>query len=244
MVRCSSALRFQQLAILLEILQALSQLIGNGYEGLLDTGTIGHVMRCRPNGRRGIVHDLFARDAVDLDNLLDFIAEELEVQQIIHVRWKHVDAITAHSERAAFELVIVAIVLHVDKPVDELVTIERYLAVYENRHLGVVLRRPDAIDATYGRDDNDVLACEQRRSCRMAHLLDFLVDRRVLLDVGIGLRNVCFWLVVVVVTHEVVHGIVGEELLELACELSCQRLVGCGRDGVGASASARWSWPS
>lgn len=34
-------------------------------------------------------------------------------------------------------------------------------------------------------------------------------------------------MVVVVVTHEVVHGIVGEELLELACELSCQRLVGC-----------------
>ena len=221
------ALRFQQLAVLLEILQALAQLIGNGYESFLDAGTIRHVMRCRPNGRRSIAHDLLARDAVDLDNLLDFVTEELEVQQVIHVRWKHVDAIAAHSERAAFKLVIVAIVLHVDKPIDELVAIERHLAVYEDRHLGVVLRGPDAIDATYGRDDNDILAREQRRSCRMAHLLDFLVDRRILLDVGIGLRNVCFRLVVVVVTHEVVHGIVGEELLELACELGCQRLIGC-----------------
>ena len=60
----------------------------------------------------------------------------------------------------------------------------------------------------------------------MAHLLDFLVNRGILLDIGIGLRNVRLGLVVVVITHEVVDGIVGEELPELARELGGKRLVG------------------
>ena len=60
----------------------------------------------------------------------------------------------------------------------------------------------------------------------MAQLLDLLVDGGVLLDVGVTLGNVGLWLVVVVVAHEVDHGIVGKELAHLAGHLSGKRLVG------------------
>ena len=55
--------------------------------------------------------------------------------------------------------------------------------------------------------------------------VDLLVDRGVLLDVDVLLRDVRLGLVVVVVADEVLDRVVGEELLELAVELGRERLV-------------------
>ena len=60
----------------------------------------------------------------------------------------------------------------------------------------------------------------------MPEPLDLLVDRGVLLDVGVGLRDVGLGLVVVVVRDEVLHRVVWEQLAQLVGELRRQRLVG------------------
>ena len=59
----------------------------------------------------------------------------------------------------------------------------------------------------------------------MAQLLHFLVDGGVLLDERVGRGHVGLGLVVVVVRHEVHHGVVREELLQLAGQLGRERLV-------------------
>ena len=59
----------------------------------------------------------------------------------------------------------------------------------------------------------------------MPQSLDLLVDRRILLDVGIGLRDVRLGLVVVVVAHEVLDGVVRQQLPELVGHLSGEGLV-------------------
>ena len=58
----------------------------------------------------------------------------------------------------------------------------------------------------------DVAALEQRLGRRQAHLLDVLVDRGVLLDVGVARGHVGLGLVVVVVRDEVLDRVVREEL--------------------------------
>ena len=58
----------------------------------------------------------------------------------------------------------------------------------------------------------------------MAQAVDLVVDRRVLLDVGVRRRHVGLWLVVVVVGDEVLDPVVGEELLELV-ELEIRELL-------------------
>src|SRR6266704_3048167 len=63
-------------------------------------------------------------------------------------------------------------------------------------------------------------------SCGVPQPLHLVVDRGVLLDVGIGLRNVRLWLVVDVVRDEVLHGVVRQHLAQLVGELRGQRLVG------------------
>ena len=55
--------------------------------------------------------------------------------------------------------------------------------------------------------------------------VDLVVDRGVLLDVEVLVRDVRLGLVVVVVGDEVLDRVVGEELAELAAELGRERLV-------------------
>ena len=59
----------------------------------------------------------------------------------------------------------------------------------------------------------------------MAHAVDLLVDRRVLLDIGVGARDVGLGLVVVVIRDEILDRVLREEALELAIELGGERLV-------------------
>src|SRR5690606_36862481 len=74
-------------------------------------------------------------------------------------------------------------------------------------------------------DDDDVVPLQNRTGGGVAHPVDLLVKRRVLLDVGVGARDVGLGLVVVVVADEILDRIVGEEGLELGIELGRQRLV-------------------
>ena len=70
----------------------------------------------------------------------------------------------------------------------------------------------------------------------MAEPLDLVVHRGVLLDVGVGLRDVGLGLVVVVIAHEVLDGVLGEDLPELVGELRAEGLVG--RDHQGRALDA------
>ena len=60
----------------------------------------------------------------------------------------------------------------------------------------------------------------------MAHAVDLLVDGAILLDIGVGARDVSLGLVVVVKGDKILDRVVREEALELAIELRGQRLVG------------------
>ena len=59
----------------------------------------------------------------------------------------------------------------------------------------------------------------------MAQLIDLIVDGRVLLDVGVRLRDVRLGLVVVVVADKVTDVVIGKEGLELARKLCREGLV-------------------
>ena len=82
---------------------------------------------------------------------------------------------------------------------------------------------------TDGHDDH-VAALTRGALVRVAQPVDLVVDRRVLLDVGVA-REVGLGLVVVVVGDEVLDPVVREELPELAGQLRGQRLVGRDHEG-------------
>src|SRR5947207_10969807 len=98
-------------------------------------------------------------------------------------------------------------------------------AFYGEQHVQVILRRRDAVDAGDAGDDNGVPAREERAGCREAQSLDLLVNRGILLDVGVGPRNVRFRLVIIEVADEIFDRVLWEELLELGVELRCESFV-------------------
>ena len=219
------ALRLQQLALLLELLQAFAQLVADGGKRAVHLRARGHVVRRGPDGQCfELVHHL-AGDVVDLGDALYLVPPEVDAHRVVRIGREHVERVAAHAERAALELVVVAVVLDVDQLVDDVVAVHLLLLVHEHGHAGVVHGAADAVNAAHRRHHDAVAPRQQRRGGRMAQLLHFLVDGGVLLDERVGRRDVGFGLIVVVVADEVHHRVVRKELLELACQLGRKRLV-------------------
>ncbi len=157
----------------------------------------------------------------------DLVAEHLEAPgAVLVVRRKEIDGVAAHAEGAALERVVVPLVLLLDEAAEQGGAVELLALVQAEGHRLVVLQRTDAVDARYRRHDDHIVALHQGARRGVAHAVDLLVDRRILLDEGVGARHIGFGLVVVVIRHEVLDGILREEALHLAVELGRQGLVG------------------
>ena len=89
----------------------------------------------------------------------------------------------------------------------------------------IFTRLAKTIDAGNRGNDHDIASLEERAGRGMAHLVDLVIDIRVLRDVRVGARYVRLGLVVVVVRDEVLHHVLREELAELLGELRGQRAV-------------------
>jgi hypothetical protein len=60
---------------------------------------------------------------------------------------------------------------------------------------------------------------------RQAHLVQLVVNGRVFFDVGVGAGDVGFGLVVVIIADEILDGVFGKELFELAVKLRGEGLI-------------------
>ena len=167
-----------------------------------------------------------ARERVERADLRDLVVEELDANRVaLGLRREDVDHVAAHAIRAAREVERVARVLELREPAQQIALIDPRAAREVQHHVVIGRGIAEAVDRGHRRDDHDVAALEQHLGRRQAHLLDVLVDRRVLLDVRVGRRHVRLGLVVVVVRNEVLDRVVREELAHLAVELRGERLV-------------------
>ena len=158
--------------------------------------------------------------------LLDLVAEELDPDGELLVHREHLEGVAADPEGAAGAGQVVARVLDADQPAQQRVPLHLVPDPEPDHPADVLLRRAQAVDRRDGRHHDHVAPGEQRVGGRVPQPLDLLVERGVLLDVGVGLRDVRLGLVVVVVRDEVLHRVAREELPQLVGELGGQGLVG------------------
>ena len=178
-------LSLKKLPLLLELHEALAQLVLNRAEGLVHLRTRRDVVGRRPDGQRLVGVQHLARDLVDLVDGFDLVPPELDAHRMVGVGREHIQRVTPHAEGAALLLVVVAVVLDVDELVDDLVAVHLLLLVDEHRHAGVVHGAADAVDAAHRCHHDDVPPRQQSRGGRMAQLLHLLVDGGVLLNEGV-----------------------------------------------------------
>jgi hypothetical protein len=118
-------------------------------------------VRGRPHGHGAKPGDDLARDEVDLGDLLDRVAVELDPQRPVGVRREDVEHVAADPEGPAREIVVVAIVVDPDELPDQVVTVERRARLQEDRLARVLLRRADAVDAADRCDHDDIAARQE-----------------------------------------------------------------------------------
>jgi hypothetical protein len=148
-----------------------------------------------------------------------------DAQRELLVRRVDLDDVAPHPERAAPELVVVALVLDLDELAQDLVALDA-LPLLERQHQPVVrVGRAQAVDARHAGDDDDIAAFEQRPGRRQPHAIDLVVDRRLFLDIGVARGHIGLGLVVVVVADEVLDRVVGKEAAEFLEQLGGERLV-------------------
>ena len=225
------ALRLDQLHLADEELLLLVQLDLD----LLDRGQhllpSRHVVRRREHREaRELLLQMPGQRIEDLQHL-DFVVEQRDADRVLGVlRREDVEHVAAHAEHAALEFDVVARVLHLGQALDRVALRDAVALLQVQDHAVVLGRIADAVDRRHRGHDHAIRPLEDRLGRRQAHLLDVLVDRRVLLDVEIARRNVGLGLVVVVVGDEVLDRVVREELAELRVELRGERLVGRDHD--------------
>ena len=168
-----------------------------------------------------------AGQRVDFHDALHVVAEEFDAHGDVLVRRHDLQRVAAHAEACTGEVVVVALVLHLDEAARELLPVHP-LAPRDALHKREVLgRRAEAVDAGDGGHDEHVPPRHQRARRGVAELVYLVVDVSFLLDVRVGRGDVGLRLVVVVVGDEVLDGVLREEIAELLRELGRKRLVGC-----------------
>ena len=218
-------LGFQQLALFLQLLEPLLQLVADRLDGPLDSllGKDEVLGRVNVHLLVGLQH--VPGERVDRRQPLDLVAEQLDPVSDLLVGRPELHHVAPHAELAPLERDIIAVILDVHELQEHLVAVHHVSQAEVDHHLAIVLGRAQAVDARHAGHHDHVLAADQGAGARQPKPLDLLVDRGVLLDVDVALGDVGLGLVIVVIADEVADRVVREELVELGVELGRQGLV-------------------
>ena len=165
-------------------------------------------------------------DRVNGQNGVYLIAEILDAHNVISVRKGDINGIPLNAETPARKFYIITDILGGYKLLEQRVHRHLLAALQFYHVLREVLRRSQTVDATDGRDNNDVFPSgEQRRHGTQPQSVDLFVDTQVFLDVQVCTRDVRFGLVIVVVRDEILHGVVRKEGFHLRVQLRREGLI-------------------
>ena len=221
----AQALGLEQLALLLELLQPLLQLDLDALDGQAHPLVAGDVVAGRQDHQLVDDIELLAGERVDQHDALDLVAEHLDADGVLLVGGVHLEGVAPHPEAAPGQVQVVALVADVDQLPQDRAHVVLFAHPDVEELVPVLLGRAQPVDGGHRGDHDDVPPRQQGGRRGVAEALDLVVDRRVLLDVGVARRQVRLGLVVVVVGDEVLDLVLREEGPELVGQLGGERLV-------------------
>ncbi len=112
-------LRFEQLALALELGQAFDEFRLDPLDRLLQPILVGRVVRRGKQRERVELLDDLTGERVDGRDALDLVAEQRHADRVLLVRGEDLDRVAAHAELVAREPHVVALVLELDEPAED-----------------------------------------------------------------------------------------------------------------------------
>jgi len=124
---------------------------------------------------------------------------------------KNLDHVAADAERRPVKVDVVALVLNLDQILEQLMP-RMFLAGFDFDDKAFVgVGRTEAVNAGNGGNDDDIAPFKNGARGPVAKLVDFFVDRGILLNEQIPSRDIGLGLIVILIRHEVFDGVFGEE---------------------------------
>ena len=182
-------------------------------------------MRRREDVELLVIGDDLPRHRMEGHEPLDVVSEHLDAHGMRLIDREDLQGVTTDTERPPLKTHVIACVLNIDQAPEQTIPIVVLPHAQAQHAIHVLLRGPQAIDRRDGGNDDDIATSQERIGGRMPKPFDLLIDRRILLDVRIRLRDIGLRLVVVIVRNEVLDRVIGKKLPELICQLRGQRLI-------------------
>ncbi len=120
---------------------------------------------------------------------------------------------------------IIPAVLNINQTTQQLIAVKLHTLLKTNQQAMIGLWRAKPVNTGNRSDDQNITPGQQTARSTMPQLINLLVDRGILLNVGVCRGNVSFRLVVVVIRNEILDGIIREEFLEFTVKLGSQGFI-------------------
>ena len=117
------------------------------------------------------------------------------------------------------EINIAPVIMQLNQLLQNLIAVSLIADAQIQHHLLEIYGAAQSVDARDRAYHDNIPALRQGSRGRQPELVDLVIDRRVLLDIGIRLRHIGLGLIVVIVRNEILHRILRKELLELTVQL-------------------------
>lgn len=167
-----------------------------------------------------------SRDGLHLGQPLDLVPEEFHADGAVGGGGgEDLHRVAPYAELAAAEIDVVALVPDGNETLHEPLPREGHPGAQGDEQILVLGRVTEGINAGDGGDDDDVPSLKEGGGRAVPQLIDLVVDHGVLFDIHILAGDVRLGLVVIVIGHEVVHRVLGEEGAELGTDLCGEGLV-------------------
>ena len=222
----ADALGLHQHLIVIEIFYLVLQFRPDLAQGLLHLllggdvvagGVDGHMVQ-HPVHRTG--------EGVKVGDPVDLIPEELHPDGVVLiVGGVDLHRVPPHPEPVPLEGHVVPLVAVLHQTAQQLVPVPLRPLTQRNHHLGEVVRLAQAVNAGHGGHHDHVPPLQQGTGSGQPQAVDLIIGRCVLGNIGIRVGDIGLRLVVIVVGDKILHGVVGEKLLEFRTKLGCQCLI-------------------
>ena len=164
--------------------------------------------------------DDFACQHIYFCNAIDFIPEKFHTNGMLRgADRENFDHIPTDTKRTSFKIQIIAVILHFHQSAQDFIPVLLHAGAQGKHHAVVFLRVTQAINTRNAGNNNNILSLHQRRRGGMAQLINFIIDRGILFDIGIRTWYIRFGLIIIIIADEILHRIFGEELLQLVIKL-------------------------
>ena len=221
----AQTLRFQEFATIFQILQPHGQFRFDGLHCFFHPFRPGNIVCGGENTQFIGLADHVTGEWVDVVQGINFVAEEFHTHGKLFVGGNDVHRVAFNAEGTSAKRDVVTRVLNVYQQSEEAIALDLIPHLQEHGPVQVGLRGAQAVNARHRAYHHDVATRKQAGRSGVAQALDIFIDGGVFFNVGIGLRDVGFRLVVVVVADKIFNGIIGQQLPEFVGQLRSEGFI-------------------